>query len=102
MSGVKGRSGRRPMRDEEKRLKIIDKAWEIADQYLHDETIALKDRIEVACKIIVKDMPDKLTDGEGGMLPVPIVNVYVTKNTSDRYLHPGESPADIGEQRLPI
>ncbi len=30
---------------------------------------------------------------DGEILPTPIVNVYVTKNTSDQRLHPGESIA---------
>ncbi len=29
MAGVKGRSGRRPTRDTEKRLEIIDRAWDL-------------------------------------------------------------------------
>jgi len=63
MAGVKGRSGRRTTRVEEKRHKVIDKSWDIAEQYLNDETISLKDRAEMASKIIVKDMPTQV-EGE--------------------------------------
>jgi len=92
MAGVKGRSGRRSMQDWEKRYKIIDKAWDIASAYINDESIELSKRIEVAIKILVKDMPDKLTDGDGEPLQAPIVNVYGTRNTN---VHTAESSRSI-------
>ena len=100
MSGVKGRSGRKSRTDEAKRQSIIDKAWDIAKQYLEDPTIDLADKIEVACKIIVKDMPDKLTDGQGDPLPLPIINVITTRSSQDECVHPGEGSTDIGDARL--
>ena len=69
MSGVKGLSGRKSMRDEEKRLRIKDKAWDITEKYLNDEEIPLKDRVEVAKSIILKDMPIELSGKDG----VPLI-----------------------------
>ena len=48
MSGVKGRSGRKSLRDEEKRLRIIDKAWEV-------EKLAGKKRLSGATDIISEE-----------------------------------------------
>lgn len=60
MAGVKGRSGRKSTTDEEKRLRIIDKAWEIVNQFLHDSTIDIKLRAEMASKLVTKDMPTQV------------------------------------------
>ena len=56
MAGVKGRSGRRPRSTEEKRLNIIDKAWEVVLQYLSSDD-PLSKRVDVAIKVATKDMP---------------------------------------------
>lgn len=93
MAGVKGRSGRRSLADWEKRLKIIDKAWEVAEKYINDESIPLEKRAELACKIIVKDMPEKLTDGQGDPLPVPVINIYGNRNAPDRLIYTEQSIA---------
>jgi hypothetical protein len=100
MAGVKGRSGRRPIEREQDRFKIIDKAWSTVSSYLNDESIPIEKRVEVACKVVVKDMPDKLTDGEGNALPVPIINVYGSRN--DQLLRTAESNSHSGETRLPV
>ena len=94
MSGVKGRSGRKSLTDWAKRQKVIDRAWELAEQYINDTNYPLKDRIEVAIKILVKDMPQKLTDGEGNSLPTPVINIYGTRNTPDRLIYTEQSTAD--------
>lgn len=57
MSGVKGRSGRRPLRDEQKRLRIIDKAWETVETFLNDTNVPIRLRAECAIKVVQKDMP---------------------------------------------
>jgi hypothetical protein len=61
MSGIKGRSGRRPLRDEERRLMIIDKAWNIVGIKLDSND---KDRFQIARDIVVKDITQHLK-GEG-------------------------------------
>jgi len=60
MSGKKGRSGRRKLRDEEKRQRVIELSWDIVEEYLKDETIELKDRIKTAEKIATKDVPQEV------------------------------------------
>ena len=75
MAGIKGRSGRKSRTDEQKRQLIIDRAWDIAKEFMNDPNISLKDKMEVACKIIVKDMPEVI---EGGGTEV---NVYPNKTT---------------------
>jgi len=60
MAGVKGRSGRKSTTDEEKRLKIIDKAWEIIYEQLCDVNVPKKEKVEIACKLVVKNMPTSL------------------------------------------
>lgn len=57
MAGVKGKSGRRPISIENKRIEIIDKAWEIVSDCLNSEDIGLKAKMEIAVKIAIRDMP---------------------------------------------
>ena len=56
MSGVKGRSGRRVWSIEEKRHRVIDKAWLEVDNKL---TSTDKDKISTALPIVIKDMVNK-------------------------------------------
>jgi hypothetical protein len=74
MSGVKGRSGRRRMRDEEKRLRTIDKAWEVIERQLSDSHIPFSQKVEVACKIVTKDMPNYL---EHSGLPSAVTKIVI-------------------------
>jgi len=60
MAGKKGRSGRRPLRDEERRLKIIDKAWQIFLEYITNPENDLKARAELCSKVVAKDMPTRI------------------------------------------
>ena len=76
MSGVKGLSGRKCLRDEEKRLRIIEKSWDIIEQFLSDVNVALRDKIEVASKLVVKDLPTQL---EGTGLETRIIIVRPEK-----------------------
>ena len=95
MAGVKGRSGRKSVRDETKRLAIIDLAWDITKRYLEDESHPIKERVEVAKTICAKDMPEKLTDGDGNSLPRPIINIFGARVSSDRLLPATESDPSI-------
>ena len=58
MSGVKGRSGRRALTEETKRHRILDKAWDIVEQQLDNPNLDNKYKLDVATKLVVKDMPD--------------------------------------------
>jgi len=71
MSGVKGRSGRRKIKDEEKRQRIIDKAWDLVEIKLDSNDI---DRFQLARDIVVKDVPSELKGkGFGGERRVIII-----------------------------
>jgi hypothetical protein len=60
MAGVKGRSGRRTTNCEEKRLAVIDKAWDIVFEALNSETLTLKEKAAIAEKIVVKNIPQEV------------------------------------------
>lgn len=83
MAGVKGKSGRRARSVEESHKAVIDKAWAVVTEYLNDEEVALKDKIEVATKVVLKDMPSQ-----------PLVNVDAsTHRTYVTVYLPGKSKA---------
>lgn len=60
MSGVKGRSGRRPMSVEMKRLAIIDKSWDRAGQALDGKKLEPQ-QFDMAKNIVIKSMPENVT-----------------------------------------
>jgi hypothetical protein len=60
MSGVKGRSGRRPLSIEMKRLAVIQKSWDVADEFLNSPKTELKDKMEHAIKVVVRDIPEQV------------------------------------------
>ena len=95
MPGVKGRSGRKSIAEEQKRRDIINLAWQITEDYLKDQTIERKEKIELVCRIITKDMPEKLTDGDGNSLPRPIINIFGSRISSDRLLPAVESDPSL-------
>lgn len=54
--GKKGRSGRRPLSIEAKRLMVIDKAWAVTEEALNSKSIELKDRAHIASPVVKSDM----------------------------------------------
>ena len=60
MAGVKGRSGRKPLRDEEKRLRIIERAWEVIDETLNDPKVSARTKRKIALELCKKDVPTQL------------------------------------------
>lgn len=59
MAGKKGRSGRRPLSVEMKRLAVIQKSWDVADEFLNSKNITVEDKMEQAVKIVTKDIPEQ-------------------------------------------
>ena len=57
-------SGRRKESDKEKRLAIIDKAWDIVNEELNDVKVPRKDKIALSKDIVVRSMTQKI-EGEG-------------------------------------
>ena len=60
MAGVKGRSGRKSTTDEQKRLKVIEKAWETVYEILCDSNAPLSLRADIAKSIVVKNIPQEI------------------------------------------
>jgi hypothetical protein len=60
MAGIKGRSGRRCKNAEAQRAKIIDKAWNVFLEAMYDQSLTLKEKAELAVKVVAKNMPAKL------------------------------------------
>ena len=56
MAGVKGRSGRRPEGIAQQRKRVIDKAWQIISDALHDTTIDKLKRISIAESIVGREL----------------------------------------------
>ncbi len=75
MAGVKGRSGRKSMRDEERRLRIIEKAWLIVGEILNTRH---GDKYRVATELVLKDLAKS-----GNTQAVNVINqIYAdTRNT---------------------
>ncbi len=59
MSGVKGRSGRRPRSVEQKRLATIDRAWKVIDSVLKDKNIPNADKVDIAKTVVGRDISRK-------------------------------------------
>jgi hypothetical protein len=60
MAGIKGRSGRRSLRDEAKRIAIIDLAWDTVNRHLTDEELPIAQRVRIPIELVKKDVPDKI------------------------------------------
>lgn len=57
MAGKKGKSGRKSTSDEAKRLKVIDKAWDLVSEILESDTDTR--RFAYAKDIVLKDIAQK-------------------------------------------
>lgn len=68
MAGVKGRSGRRPLKIEVERRTIIDKAWKRCERAIDNPQNKIGDSIakDIATKTIPQNL--NLGDSEGGPL----------------------------------
>jgi hypothetical protein len=72
MSGVKGRSGRRPLSIELKRLAIIDKAWARCEAAIDDPNNKMGDTI--AKDIATKDQTLKVdAEVKGEIIMMPVI-----------------------------
>lgn len=60
MAGVKGRSGRRTTSDESKRLRVLQKAWEILESALDNPELPIGYKIDIASKLCVKNLPQEV------------------------------------------
>lgn len=61
MSGVKGRSGRRPKNYDQLTVQdVLKKSIHVVHCYLNDENIPLKEKAEVASRFAVKAIPERV------------------------------------------
>lgn len=83
MAGNKN-SGRRVLGDRQKRQVVIDKAWVLLEKYIDDETVAIKERVEIAKAIVVKSIPQEVTGEDGNpLLPINIIFESTKKEDSN-------------------
>ena len=57
MAGVKGRSGRKSIKDEDRRRRVIDLAWAKAEEILLSSATPLNIKASMVQSIVVKNMP---------------------------------------------
>jgi len=91
MSGVKGRSGRKSKRDEEKRLEVIEKAWDVVREFISSTDQPIDKKVQEAIKVVLKDMPQA---------PLMTQDTYITKVTYE-WCDPQEDQDSIRTSRLP-
>lgn len=82
MAGVKGRSGRKSTTDEQKRLRIIDKAWNIVEQALDDPRLSKHHKFDIAKAIALRSMPE-VHEGLPPLLPPTINFIAVEPKTTN-------------------
>jgi len=81
VAGVKGRSGRKSLNKEEKRLRVIDRAWDIIEANLNSNNLSLKEKGKIALELCKKNIPLEL-EGEGLKLYVQVINYNGKENPS--------------------
>jgi hypothetical protein len=59
MAGIKGRSGRKSKSDEQKRLEVIECAWNIVGKFLQSDA-KLSEKMPEAIKIVLKSIPSDI------------------------------------------
>lgn len=79
MAGVKGRSGRKAHLDDKTVEEIVNLSSKVIRQALNDESLDIEFRAELAAKVFVKAMPQKVdADLNHNLQSMP----QITKNGS--------------------
>jgi hypothetical protein len=79
--GVKGKSGRKCYRDEQLRMRVIQKAWEKKDKRMTEQD---------ATQIVIKDMTNKIE--HGGILRIDqITGTKVIKDNGNNFQDPNST-----------
>lgn len=60
MAGVAGRSGRKSASDAEKRLRVIERAWDVIEEALNDPNVDPKEKREMALSVVLKSIPQQI------------------------------------------
>ncbi len=83
MSGVKGRSGRRTCGEDERRRRILQRAWELTDAFFANSDIPAIEKQKVATQLVVKDITQKQSiDGDA----LTKVIIAYSKPSNDRLM----------------
>lgn len=81
MAGVKGRSGRKSNTDEAKRLRVIEKAWDLVEETLISDNPA---KFIIAKDIVLKDITQKVK-GDGFETNIHLTNIRaLIESANDR------------------
>ena len=63
MSGKPGRSGRRPLTDEQRKFRVIDRAWQILEKSIGKKSdVPIARQISIAKEVVLKDITARLND----------------------------------------
>ena len=60
MAGLKGRSGRKSLSNEEYKLSTIEECWKLVREAVNDISLPYQFRVELASKHTVKSIPTEL------------------------------------------
>ena len=71
MAGKKGLSGRKKTSDEQKRLRIIERSWDVIEEFLNSEA-PLKERVKQAVLIAAKNVPQEI-QGSLEVIEMPVI-----------------------------
>lgn len=77
--GVRPNSGRKPMADEDKMANLIGKCFDVTMRFVADETIPVKDRVEIAAKISAKRIPSDVNLGGQPGNPINVISLQWEK-----------------------
>jgi hypothetical protein len=61
--GARPGAGRKPLADENKMINLIGKCFDVTLRFVQDETIPLKDRVDIASRISAKRVPSDVNLG---------------------------------------
>ena len=63
MAGVKGRSGRKTLSNEEYKLSTIEECWRLVREAINNPDLDYEYRVELASRHTVKSIPTELSGG---------------------------------------
>ena len=84
MAGVKGRSGRKSLSNEEYKLSTIEECWKLVREAINNETLDYEYRVELASRHTVKSIPTEIAGN---------LSHTVTEMPSIQKQYPGEADA---------
>ena len=80
----RNKGGRPLLSDVQKHRRIIEKAWDVLEQYIDMPNLPADVKVAIAHKIAMKDMPTNvITDGDNTEVHVHINKVDLTERLKD-------------------